>query len=540
MADVFLIIVTVVAFFILLVVGLYLVVKFQHPDDKNDAYLPKLIVILGFVTSGATVLLLPLDKANGEGYPGCDGYDTKLCGGINMELFWSIMYWMVPVFLFLLIPFSTFYYEADDGMLMAGTSIGAKPNSRIKEALKYETFVVVIFGLIFAVTYLFLNETAIPVREVTGPSFSMGATYTITENPGGVFSLAQLAPMGDQDIAVLQMNTVNETLGTINLNINASAFYAGLLAWLGWFFFALFGGIGLAAMPLDLILMFVHRPRHMDAVEFAEAQMSLRDRVNELVDCGELLKLEREQRAQEGKRGGFFNKEARKQAAEEKKTMLQFKQAVYLLEEDVEDFQNCTENYNTYNPLIPIGGLIGGICAFIISFFWILHIILYMLPETPVTPFLNDYFLWFDNWFPLFGVLSVALFSFYLLMCAVKGCFKFGLRFLFFQVHPMKYNKTYMSSMLFNIGLILLCALPVVQFCSSAFRDYARYTTINQVFNVQIKYLKFFGWFWREKVFEYAFICIALLTCIYLGCKPHDNSASNSLNLRDRLKQRSA
>lgn len=70
MADVFLIIVTVVAFFILLVVGLYLVVKFQHPDDKNDAYLPKLIVILGFVTSGATVLLLPLDKANGEGYPG--------------------------------------------------------------------------------------------------------------------------------------------------------------------------------------------------------------------------------------------------------------------------------------------------------------------------------------------------------------------------------------------------------------------------------------------------------------------------------------
>eukprot|EP00569_Conticribra_weissflogii_P003296 CAMPEP_0171328156 /NCGR_PEP_ID=MMETSP0878-20121228/481_1 /TAXON_ID=67004 /ORGANISM="Thalassiosira weissflogii, Strain CCMP1336" /LENGTH=496 /DNA_ID=CAMNT_0011827985 /DNA_START=169 /DNA_END=1656 /DNA_ORIENTATION=- len=496
MADVFLIIVTVVAFFILLVVGLYLVVKFQHPDDKNDAYLPKLIVILGFVTSGATVLLLPLDKANGEGYPGCDGYDTKLCGGLNMELFWSIMYWMVPVFLFLLIPFSTFYYEADDGMLMAGTSIGAKPNSRIKEALKYETFVVVIFGLIFAMTYLFLNETAIPVREVTGPSFSMGATYTITENPGGVFSLTQLAPMGDQDIAVLQLNRVNETLGTINLNINASAFYAGLLAWLGWFFFALFGGIGLAAMPLDLILMFVHRPRHMDAVEFAEAQISLRDRVNELVDCGELLKLEREQRAQEGRRGGFFNKEARKQAAEEKKTMLQFKQAVYLLEEDVEDFQNCTENYNTYNPLIPIGGLIGGICAFIISFFWILHIILYMLPETPVTPFLNDYFLWFDNWFPLFGVLSVALFSFYLLMCAVKGCFKFGLRFLFFQVHPMKYNKTYMSSMLFNIGLILLCALPVVQFCSSAFRDYARYTTINQVFNVQIEYLKFFGWFW--------------------------------------------
>merc|ERR1712032_1594961 len=103
-------------------------------------------------------------------------------------------------------------------------------------------------------------------------------------------------------------------------------------------------------MPLDLILAFVYRPRHMDAVEFAEAQLSLRDRVNELVNVGELLKIEREERTQQRAGGGFFNREARKAAAEEKKTLLQFKQAVYLLEEDAEDFANCTENYKNYNP----------------------------------------------------------------------------------------------------------------------------------------------------------------------------------------------
>jgi hypothetical protein len=48
-----------------------------------------------------------------------------------------------------------------------------------------------------------------------------------------------------------------------------------------------------------------------------------------------------------GKRAGFFDKEARKQAAEEKQTMLQFKQAVYLLEEDAEDFANCTLRITT-------------------------------------------------------------------------------------------------------------------------------------------------------------------------------------------------
>ena len=70
MADIFLIVVTAVAFVLLTVVGVYLIVKYQHPDDKNDAYLPKLVVLFGFVLSGATVLMLPLDVANNEGYAG--------------------------------------------------------------------------------------------------------------------------------------------------------------------------------------------------------------------------------------------------------------------------------------------------------------------------------------------------------------------------------------------------------------------------------------------------------------------------------------
>jgi len=68
--DIFLIIVTVIIIFILLVVGLYLLVHYQHPDDNNDAYLPQFVVIFGFVLAGSTVLLLPLDVANNEGYAG--------------------------------------------------------------------------------------------------------------------------------------------------------------------------------------------------------------------------------------------------------------------------------------------------------------------------------------------------------------------------------------------------------------------------------------------------------------------------------------
>lgn len=44
----------------------------------------------------------------------------------------------------------------------------------------------------------------------------------------------------------------------------------------------------------------------------------------------------------------------------------------------------------------------------------------------------------FDGWFPLFGVLSVAIFTLYLLFCVVAGNFKLGVRFLCVELHPMK------------------------------------------------------------------------------------------------------
>ncbi len=70
MADIFLICVIVVGFVLLSVIGVYFVVKYQHPDDKNDAYIPKLVVLLGFVLSGGTVFLLPLDVANNSNFAG--------------------------------------------------------------------------------------------------------------------------------------------------------------------------------------------------------------------------------------------------------------------------------------------------------------------------------------------------------------------------------------------------------------------------------------------------------------------------------------
>ena len=97
MADVFLIVVIVIAFVLLTIVGLYLVVKYQHPDDKNDAYIPKLVVWFGFVLSGATVLLLPLDVANNEGYAG-----KFYCSNLRGVFFFVYQFVIMSIFMYIL------------------------------------------------------------------------------------------------------------------------------------------------------------------------------------------------------------------------------------------------------------------------------------------------------------------------------------------------------------------------------------------------------------------------------------------------------
>jgi LMBR1 domain-containing protein 1 len=155
----------------------------------------------------------------------------------------------------------------------------------------------------------------------------------------------------------------------------------------GWFLFALFGGIGLAATPLDFWLIYVNRPRHMDAQAFAEAQQSMRQRVNELVEIGELIKTERLERANAGitKLSRFsLQGDKRALAKEEREALLQFKQAVYLLEEDVQDFKDATSNWKNSNPLWPYLALLLGFVSFIISIFWFIHVIVYVYPNPPL------------------------------------------------------------------------------------------------------------------------------------------------------------
>jgi len=170
----------------------------------------------------------------------------------------------------------------------------------------------------------------------------------------------------------------------------------------------------------------------------------------------------------------------------------------------------------------------------ILSFFWILQIALYILPQVfnhgPLTPLLNAFFEAVSK-APIFGPLFYGLFAFYLLLCVVKGNIKLGFRFIFFTLYPLRLHDTMMNALLFNTGLILTGSLAVVQLCTIAFAEYARFTAINAIFFVQIANLR--GIRYIFNIYSFAILIIAGLTLIFLMLMPYDNKKSQLLDRKE-------
>jgi len=89
----------------------------------------------------------------------------------------------------------------------------------------------------------------------------------------------------------------------------------------------------------------------------------------------------------------------------------------------------------------------------------------------------------------------------------------------------MRIGATLMNSFLFNVWLLLLCAVACVQFCYASFQSYAQLTAIDMLLGVQVRNLTGLSWFFRNNFFFYCMITISALTTIYLCAFPSDRRA---------------
>ena len=294
------------------------------------------------------------------------------------------------------------------------------------------------------------------------------------------------------------------------------------MSFISWLLFILFGGIGLAALPLDFFYDFCNRPKHLKGSEIKERKQIL------LENCEDLRLLCNDVKEMENKgynKKVFFSSDRR----EYNRKLNELKAGVLLADKEFNflDFANQINQKGScalcfYYLLIPLG-----VICLIITGLWILQFFfsfIYTENGRPKIQFISYFLLYLEDHNVAFlSFFFFALFCLYLLFCTMKGNIKFGLRiFLFSAVHPMKKDETYMNSFLFNVSLILISSVSVTQFCSNAFSDYVTFTDIDLIFGVQIKYLRFFVFFYKNFIFEYAFIIIFALSLIYLLIRPND------------------
>ena len=294
------------------------------------------------------------------------------------------------------------------------------------------------------------------------------------------------------------------------------------MSFISWLLFILFGGIGLAALPLDFFYDFCNRPKHLKGSEIKERKQIL------LENCEDLRLLCKDVKEMENKgynKKVFFSSDRR----EYNRKLNELKAGVLLADKEFNflDFANQINQKGScalcfYYLLIPLG-----VICLIITGLWILQFFfsfIYTENGRPKIQFISYFLLYLEDHNVAFlSFFFFALFCLYLLFCTMKGNIKFGLRiFLFSAVHPMKKDETYMNSFLFNVSLILISSVSVTQFCSNAFSDYVTFTDIDLIFGVQIKYLRFFVFFYKNFIFEYAFIIIFALSFLYLLIRPND------------------
>mmetsp|Transcript_48649 Transcript_48649/g.103780 ORF Transcript_48649/g.103780 Transcript_48649/m.103780 type:complete len:474 (-) Transcript_48649:106-1527(-) len=464
--NLYLIIVTIVISVMILLASLYVLVYFQAEEDRNTAYAPKVAVVIGLALSALVVLLLPLDVAN-----------RASDGGLDMDFLYQFMYMAIFIMAVGVLPFLIFYYEAED------------PESIEYQwwtALKYEFVTVAVAATTISIMWVFLGYAEVPVQ-----TYRFNQTLLAMD---AACSTADCPSEGEE--------------GTFKVSVTPVVYIMALSAFVGWFLLVLFGGVGFAAIPADLMMAYSQRPQSIDLQEYAKQKMILNERASKLHQIGARLGSDAS-RARDRKTRTTYNK---------------FKQAVYFLEKDWTKVKVAYKERGG-NPLKYMCTMLLGLIAAAVSILWILHIILYVLVQPPASLFLNEWFEKMDDIFPLFGTVSYGIFAFYLLFCVVKGCVKIGLRFFCMQIHPMRIGNTLMNSMMFNTMLILFTSIAIVQFCAISFSNYARLSAADMFFNVQVENTIPFLFFFRNNIFLYAMVVLAFISGVWLAICPRDPRA---------------
>lgn len=511
--ETFLIICAIVVSVFILGIAIVMIIKFQHPDDKLQAWIPKIVVILSLYLLFGTGMIMPYDVA-ARGNP-----------GIDMDLLWQIVLIAVAAFALLVVPFAFFYYESDIDDEKADGHSRSCCDGQLCSAVCYTLLFALIIIILCVILYATPANTAVvPTHRIVQAVNNM---VTICTESLGVAGIAvqpfrNNSPAGEECLA--EGGGCSSLGATFDWEISVTfiIYLFALMSFLGWWFFFMFAGVGFVGLPFDLINDFRTRPKPITSSMYFDQCSALVSRCDAQLAVANALR--------DGPRGAKefmnapsgFGQRMRQRKLDRK--IIAAEQDFYTLRRDFEILK-ISKEFSKSNPLWYGLKLVLGVLGLLLSIAWFLHIVLFILPgrNNEVDPFLNTLFIELDSLgggkFPLFGVLAYAIFVFWLMWCTMIGAFKVGIRILIVRVYPMEVGKTYMNAFLANVWILLLCIFPLIQFITTAFPLYARYTAVEAIFGNQIRYLKGFSVFWKNNIFIIMMLAIFVLAVpVFLIC----------------------
>ncbi|KAK8948710.1 LIMR family protein [Platanthera zijinensis] len=136
-----LVVVAVVICVFMLLFNVYLLVNYQHPDDKNQAYFPKFIVVFCLSNTVISILMLLADVANQQAYRHFiyTGFSNFM---LPIKTLWLLVCTTGVVLVFFFVSFAMFYYEGDQDMYFPPclTSISASSSNFVAQKMAHTHF----------------------------------------------------------------------------------------------------------------------------------------------------------------------------------------------------------------------------------------------------------------------------------------------------------------------------------------------------------------------------------------------------------------
>ncbi|CAN1853725.1 LIMR family protein At5g01460 [Linum perenne] len=303
-----LVIVAIVVCVIVLIFNVYLLVNYQHPDDKNQAYFPKVVVVFGLSVAVISILMLPADVANRQACRHAI-YNGACNLTLPMKDLWIAVYIIDALLVFFIIPFAMFYYEGDQDK-----TIG----KRIKSALCWVITTAVVCALLLGILYGLVGKVDFTVRHLSSTTMNFPTSWT-------GFSVSQpcIGNNAHQCSAYLA-NAASEKTWTMQTTF--PEYVVALATIAGSVLFSIFGGVGIASLPLGLIFSFLRRPKAViTRSQYIKEATELGKKARELKKAADSLHQE--------ERGGAKGRKWRKNVKAVEKELHQLEEDVKLLEE---------------------------------------------------------------------------------------------------------------------------------------------------------------------------------------------------------------